>query len=93
MKTIDLKEYGTFLTGRSRAFNAVQSIQIEPRDTVRVSFAGIRSTAQSFVSELLVSLHKRGVDLSTVEFVDYENDHVKKRVEKEMVRLKKIFSS
>ncbi len=93
MKLIELEKYGSFLSGRSRAFEAVEEIQPKPGEVVCVSFSGVKSTAQSFVSELLVSLHKYGIDLSKVEFVNYENDHVQKRVERELVRLNKILSS
>lgn len=93
MKLIELEKYGTFLSGRSRAFNAVEEIKPKPGEAVRISFSGVKSTAQSFVSELLVSLYKYGIYLSTVEFVNYENDHVQNRVKRELERLNKIISN
>lgn len=81
MKTIELKNIGRFLTGRRKACEAVREIQPDSQDNIIVDFNGIESMAQSFISELLVSLYKHDIELSNIKFANYENDHVANRVE------------
>ncbi len=90
MKTIELGKIGRFLSGRSRAFEAVEEIQPNPSDNINVNLDGVESMAQSFISELLITFHKHNIDLSTIKFVNYENDHVEKRVKTELDRFHRI---
>ena len=87
---IELGKINNLLSGRSRAKEAVDNANLSSDSRLCVSFAGVESIAQSFVSELLISIHRANVDLLSVEFVDFDNNHVRKRLDTEIERMKKI---
>ena len=87
---IELGKINHLLSGRSRAKEAVENANLSPDCHVCVSFSGVESVAQSFVSELLISIHKCNIDLLSVEFVDFDSNHVQQRLDIELARMKKI---
>ena len=89
---IELGEIGHLLSGRSRAKKAVEDANLSPDCHLFVSFSGVDSIAQSFVSELLISIHRYEIDLSSVKFIDINSDHVQERLNTELQRMKKILS-
>ncbi len=89
---IELGKIYHLLSGRSRAKEAIENANLSPDCQLCVSFAGVESVAQSFVSELLISIHRCNVDLLSVEFVDFDSDHVRQRLDTELERMKKILN-
>ena len=87
---INLGQINNLLSGRSRAKEAVENADLSSDCHLCISFAGVESVAQSFVSELLISIHKANVDLFSVEFTDFDNDHVQQRLRTELERMKNI---
>ena len=87
---IELGKIYHLLSGRSRAKEAVENANLSPDCHLCVSFAGVESVAQSFVSELLISIHRCNIDLLSVKFVGFESDHVHQRLTTELERMKKI---
>ena len=89
---IELGRINNLLSGRSRAKEAVEKANLSPDCHLCVSFAGVESMAQSFISELLISIYKANVDLFSVEFTNFDSDHVQQRLETELQRMKKILN-
>ena len=87
---IELGKINNLLSGRSRAKEAVENAGLSPDCQLCVSFSGVESVAQSFVSELLISIHRCNIDLLSVEFTGFDNDHVRQRLDTELERMKKI---
>ena len=89
---IELGKINNLLSGRSRAKEAVEKANPSSDCHLCVSFSGVESMAQSFVSELLISIHKCNIDLFSVEFTGFDSDHVRQRLDTELQRMKKILN-
>ena len=89
---IELGKINNLLSGRSRAKEAVEKANLSSDCHLCVSFSGVESMAQSFISELLISIYKANVDLFSVEFTDFDSDHVRQRLDTELERMKKILN-
>ena len=87
---IELGKINYLLSGRSRAKQAVENANLSPDCHICVSFSGVESVAQAFVSELLISIHRCNIDLFSVEFTGFDSDHVRQRLDTELERMKKI---
>lgn len=87
---IEFGKINNLLSGRSRAKEAVEKANLSSDCHLCVSFAGVESMAQAFVSELLISIHRCNIDLLSVEFTDFDSDHVRQRLDTELQRMKKI---
>ena len=92
MTRLELQKAGRYLSGRSRAREFIDSMgNVTPGSRVVIDLGGIDWITQSFVSELLLSLKSRDIDIADIEVNATDKQELFDRVEKEIDRLKKIW--
>ncbi len=87
---IELGKEGPFLSGRSRAEEIVSKIDFPglPMSEIEIDFGNVDSCAQSFVSQMIVSLKERGVQPGRIKGKSlHDKEKLKERLQRELNRL------
>jgi hypothetical protein len=90
MKTISLKKYGHFLSGRSLPLKIIADVS--DSEELALDFAGVIGCNQSFLNELFQRIEAVGLKLRDVIIVGLENATIEKLVEAERSRFIQITS-
>jgi hypothetical protein len=88
MKTIFLKKYGHFLSGRSLPKKIVAELNGEAE--VTLDFSGVSACNQSFLNELFQDIEAAGFKLVDIKMVGMETAPIQTLVETERTRFIQI---
>lgn len=94
MTKINVGHEGKFLSGRSHAAELIDRlIKLHPNPPIVLDFSGVESASQSFISELLVTLKERGIELQEIQFIGIKDAEIDARIKREIERLTQLMAS
>ena len=81
----------SFFSGRSRAHDILDNINLTT--PIVIDFAGVQSTSQSFISELLYIVQNKSIAIKDIQFINVTDPELQSRINKEIERLAQLMAS